>query len=204
MLPHYHVKISQEMRLDLEMWKIFLHHHSIFTRPFIDFTQTITAEVLDMYSDSSLNPDLGMGCTYNDCWLFAQWDASFIKEKKPSIEYLEFYALVTGVIAFAPHLKNKRIILFCDNEGVVKMVNSTSSRCRNCMVLIRLLVLEGLINNIRIFAQHVSGQLNYFSDSLLRLQFDRFCKLQEKHGKIFRENPEQMPEKIWPMSKIWL
>ena len=64
MKPHYHVKVTQEMRLDLLMWNTFLHHSSVLARPFIDFSSNLTAEVLDMYSDSSRNPELGMGTMF--------------------------------------------------------------------------------------------------------------------------------------------
>ena len=204
LMPHYHVKITQEMHLDFEMWLMFLHHHSTLARPFLDFTSELTAEVLDMYSDASLNPNLGMGATFRDQWTFKAWNPDFVRQMKPSIEYLELYALLTGVVLFGEHLKNKRIILFCDNESVVEMVNSTSSKCKNCMVLIRLLVLEGLTNNVRIFAKHVSGKSNYFSDSLSRLDFIRFNQLQTIHNKKFREQPEEFPDKLWPIDKIWL
>ena len=49
----------------MEMWNIFLYHHSIFARPFADFSKTNTATMIDMYSDASKNPNLGMGLPAN-------------------------------------------------------------------------------------------------------------------------------------------
>ena len=204
MQPHFHVKITKEMRLDLEMWDMFLSHSSIFTRPFLDFSSELTADVMDMFSDASRNPELGMGATFNNMWCYTAWEFDFISKNQPSIEYLELYALVVGVVLFGKHLMNKRIVLFCDNESVVSMVNSTSSCCKNCMILIRILVWESLTKNIRVFARHIKGSLNYFSDSLSRLQLDRFKKLQVKHNKFFKEQPESMPDLLWPMSKLWV
>ena len=81
--PHYHVRVNAEMRQDLDMWRTFLYHPSIFACPFLDFTSKLTAEVLDMYSDASLNPELGMGATYNNRWIYAQWEEGFVQQCKP-------------------------------------------------------------------------------------------------------------------------
>ena len=42
--PHHHLRITQEMRLDMQMWMQFLNHQSIFCRPFMDFTKFWSAE----------------------------------------------------------------------------------------------------------------------------------------------------------------
>ena len=83
-----------------------------------------------------------------------RWDERFMQENQPSIEYLELFALVAGFLAWGHCFQNRKIILFTDNSSVRDMVNDTASRCRNCMVLIRLLVLEGLVWNVRIRAKH--------------------------------------------------
>ena len=57
--PHHHIRINREMRRDLETWLEFLHHPSVFCRPFMDFTGVITASEVKMFSDASTNPNLG-------------------------------------------------------------------------------------------------------------------------------------------------
>ena len=203
--PHHHVKITQEMKLDFEMWNIFIHHQSVFARPFADFSKTsFTSVLVDMYSDAAKSEILGMGATCGISWCYQQWDASFIKQRNPSIEYLELYAVLVGVVLWIERFKNTRITLFCDNRSVVDMINSSSSTCKNCMVLIRLLVLKGLTKNVRISAKHVLGCDNYFSDALSRMDIKRFLRLQALHGKTFEKTPTPIPQKLWPMESIWL
>ena len=204
--PHHHVRINQEMRLDLQMWKIFLYHHTMLARPFLDISKKdcIKATMVDMDSDASGNFSLGMGATCAPNWIAKQWNEAFCSRVKPSIEYLELYAVVPGILLWIHKFRNKRIILFCDNMSVVNMINNTSSSCKNCMVLIRLLVLKGLTENVRIFASHITSKANYFSDSLSRLKMDLFWKLSEEKGKPFNAMPDEMPDELWPMQKIWL
>ena len=52
LLPHHHFHITNEMRLDLQVWDVFLNHPDIFCCPFMDFNK-IQAEDVDFYTDAS-------------------------------------------------------------------------------------------------------------------------------------------------------
>ena len=95
--PHHHVKISEENRLDLLIWKNFLSQPDNYYRPFMEAV-SINAEQLDMYSDASGNYSLGFGAYCGPEWTYGQWDTDFCKLHKPSIEYLELFAVVVGVL----------------------------------------------------------------------------------------------------------
>ena len=161
----------------------------------------IIADEIDMYSDAS--GKIGMGAICGNEWMYVLWDSKFIAKFKPSIEYLELYAVTAAVLQWIHFFKNKRIILFCDNQSVVDMINFTTTSCKNCMVLIRILVLKGLMENVRIFARHVKGADNIFADSLSRDKIQHFNYLCNKHQKRMKQEPVQVPESIWPMDKIW-
>ena len=96
---------------------------------------------------------LGFSCVFGEAWTYEFWPTEFIESVKPSIEYLELYVLATAIVLWEKCLKNRRIIVFCDNKSIVDMVNNSSSLCRNCMVLIRLLTLQSIRCNNRFFAR---------------------------------------------------
>ena len=164
-------------------------------------TVALNADMLDMYSDAAGNYKLGFGAYCGPEWLYGQWDQSFCATNKPSIEYLELFAVLAGVLNWIQLFNNRRIILFCDNESVVHMINGLSSSCENCMVLIRLLTAESIIRNVRIYARHVGTKDNGKADALSRLDFDRFWNLA---GDDMNSKPSTIPEAIWPMQKIWI
>ena len=195
---HHHVKITEEHRLDLLVWRQFLKSPESLYRPFIDVI-ALNAEELDMYSDASGNFSLGFGAYCGPEWMFGQWDAKVCNEHQLSIEYLELFAVLAGVLKWIKLFANKRIILFCDNEAVVKMINNSSSSCKKCMVLLRMLVAEGIIRNVRIFARHVRTNHNGKADALSRLDFKRFWRLA---GNMMNEVPSSIPQEIWPMNKL--
>ena len=197
---HHHVRITEEHRLDLAVWKVFLQQPDVYCQPFIDFTSTISAQEIDMYSDASGNPELGYGALCRTSFLVGKWNSTFVRIKRPSIEFLELYALTAGVLVWIRCFRNKRICLFVDNESVMHMVNNSSSKCKNCMVLIRLITLESLLQNVRVSAKWVSMENNGLSDSLSRLDFERFRRL----GPHMEETATPVPAELIPMSKIWI
>ena len=157
-----------------------------------------------MYSDTTKNPELGFGAICQASWTYSRWDPEFIKSKNPSMKYLELFGVVAGVLNWVHRFSNRRIILFCDNSSIVDMINNTSSKCRNCMVLIRFLVLEGLVRNVRILARHVAGSKNFYSDLLSRIKIDKFKEKARELNRTFDPEPSELSQQIWPISKIWL
>ena len=197
---HHHIKITAENKLDLRTWEYFLTHPTAYSQPFMQLG-ILTAEILGIYSDASRNFKLGFGAYCGPEWSLGQWDESFCKTKEPSIEYLELFAVTVAVLNWLKLFENRRIVLFCNNQAVVSMINNCTSVCRNCMILIRMIVLEGLTKNTRVYAKFVPTKSNGKADALSRLQFRRFRNLA---GDTMNRYPTPLPEQIWPMSKVWM
>ena len=158
MNKHHHIPVTAEMRMDLEIWLTFLQHPSIYARKFMDLDPKAISTEVDFYTDASANENLGCGGICDSEWFIQQWDEKFIKIAKPSINYLELYAMTVAIINWIHKFKNQRVYIFCDNMSVVQMVNKTSSKCKNCMVLIRIIVLQALKHNVKINVKHVPGK----------------------------------------------
>ena len=122
-----------------------------------------------------------------------------MKQYHPSIEYLELFALCAGIFTWESELRDCRIIVLCDNQAVVAMVNAITSRCPNCMQLLRLLVLNGLMFNRRVFASYIDTKSNFLSDALSQSQLKCFRRL----GPHMNEFPDKISEVIWPIERVW-
>ena len=201
---HHHINLTEEMRSDLEMWLEFLHHPSAFARGFLDVNKQLNSKDVNFYTDATANPQLGCGGISNNDWFILQWDEEFMEKHKPSINYLELYALTIAISNWIHKYANKYINIFCDNMSVVQMVNKSSSKCKNCMVLIRIITLMSLKHNVHISVKHVEGKLNIFADQLSRLEYKKFRKEARKRNIKFNNNPHTIPDSIWPMDKIWI
>ena len=173
LLPHYHLRVTEEMRHDLLMWQEFLQDQSVYCQDFMDFSNTVIPEEIFFAMDASKNPNLGFGGHCETDWMVQSWDG-LIEELNPSIKYIELFALVTGVLAWIDKFKNRKVVLYTDNKSVFFMINKTLGSCKNCMVLIRIMVMHCLKFNVRIFARHLKSRLNAAADSLSRFQFKCF------------------------------
>ena len=202
---YHHVNLEHEFRADCMVWLRFLSQNNTsgkgIYRPFVDRNRVIDAEELSFYTDSSKAKTLGFGGVFkNQFWFVGQWEKSYIKTHDPSIEYLELYAVVMGVYLWADHLRDRVVLIHCDNQAVVAMVNNIPSGCKHCMHLIWLLVLKSLEYNFKIAATYVKSKLNDLADSLSRLQFARFCRLAPPS---MSKKSKTLSIELWPASKIW-
>ena len=109
------------------------------------------------------------------------------------------HALTVGILTWEDQLANQRITVFCDNMLVVHMVNNSSSSCKMCMKLIRVLTLNGLQFSRRLRARFVRTKSNGIADSLSRLQFNRFRKLAPE----MTEFPDNVDSRLWPVDKLF-
>ena len=117
--PYHHIKIDAEFKCDCLIWKMFLQDaaNTLLCRPFIDVDdERVTSETLNFYTDSSAAIDKGFGCFFSSHWNSGLWGKEFILQNKPSIQFLELYALVIGVFTWESHRKlmNTRIEIFND------------------------------------------------------------------------------------------
>ena len=141
-----------------------------------------------------------MGAVFRDQWIVRQWNSSFIVDCEPSIEFLELYALVAGIITWEQdeQLQDSRVSVFCNNKAVVHMVNNTASSCQKCMKLIRLLVLNNIKHNRRVFTLHIRTEFNILADALSQLDFKWFwANAQPTMSTKLSEIRLCLPEILW-------
>ena len=109
--PYHHVRLDREFKVDCSMWLQFLKYEDtrkVVNRPMMDLNLSTTSETLNFYSDASAAKQLGFGSTFGSKWLFGQWETNLIETYKPSIEFLELFALCAGVFTWQKELANSR------------------------------------------------------------------------------------------------
>ena len=126
------------------------------------------------------------------------------KQKKTTIQYLELYALLAAVLAWTQLYKNKYIEIFCDNENACRAVNDLSTSCKNCMILIRILVLHCLTVNMVIKATYVKSAKNDLADSLSRGKLLLFQQLARERELEFNKEATPVPKILLPMQNVWM
>ena len=199
---HHHVWLDKEFCMDCNIWLEFLSCDFLASvnHLMVDILGYLqTSEDVSFYSDAS--GKIGFGCILKESWIRGDWEPSFIANEKPSIEFLELFALTARVLTWVnrPQMCNNRISIYCDNISVVHMINNMMSGCKRCMQLIRILTLNGLRYNRRLFTRHIDTKSNFLADALSRGQMMRFRKL----GQRMEFFPSEVCNEIWPIDKVW-
>ena len=202
MKPHHHIRVSTEMKEDLKIWIQFLNNPEIYCRPFIDFGKILKADNLSWFTDAS--GKIGFGGIWENEWFKGLWPKSFLERCNPSIEFQELYAVVTSVILWGENFKNRRICLYCNNQAVVQMINYSTSSCKNCMKLIRILTLICLDWNLRVFTQFIPTKSNYLADALSRGQMHRFWFLATRDNINVVPSGAVLPLNIADFENNWI
>ena len=163
---HHHIDISSCVRLDLVMWSNFLQSwngSSFLPEP------PVTAESLSLFTDASFT---GFGGFFQGQWISQPWP--FDVSQVTHISFLELFAVFATVSTFSELLVNKHFVIFTDNEAIVSVWSTGSSKDKQIMALVREMFFLCTQFNLTIRFRHVPGVQNTFADLLSRLQVDAF------------------------------
>jgi hypothetical protein len=127
-----------------------------------------TSVDMHMYTDAS---GRGIGGVCGDLWFL---DYLTPAEQSRSIAWRDLLAVVVACRSWGDFLTGRRLLLFCDNESVVSIVNSGDSKCPLVMTLVRSLFYIAVKFNFDIRLQHVAGVDNTAADLLSRGELSQF------------------------------
>lgn len=171
--PHHHIKLTTGFYKDIEMWKMFIDQWNgigLFLSPLWE-----TSNTLSLFTDAS--GSLGYGGFFQNRWFQGQWlPSQQLGQPGISILWQELYAINVACHLWGALWTSKRIQFYCDNQGVVEVINSRRSKVPRVMDLVRDLTLCTL-QNFYFRAVHVPGINNNIADSLSRFQMERFHQL---------------------------
>lgn len=199
---HHHVRLVKEFKFDYTVWLHFLAENDgrwAINQSMVDIENSIKVMDISFFSDASAAENLGFGCVYGKRWLYAKWDPDFIKNCRPSIEFLELLALCAGLLIWNSEIANGKFVLHCYNMAIVHMINNLTSSCKFCMYLIRILVLNGLKYNRRLQCCYVRSRDNFLSNALSRLKIRTF----KSHAVGIHEFPDIIHTELWLATSLW-
>ena len=189
--PYYKIKLTKAVKQDLRVWLQFLLNHN--RKTFLLDFYWISNPKLDLYTDSAST--IGYGAVFGSKWLQGLWHPECLRL---NIALLELYPICVAMHIWASELKNKCITLHSDNQAVVAIINSNTSKDPMIMILVRKLVLTCMSNNIFVRAHFIPGTSNTIPDLLSRNQVDK--------ARALAPHLDQQPIKVppeWELHK-WL
>ncbi len=198
----FSLRLSAGAKADLHMWIQFLQggDEGGRTLPFLNFLR-VPNHRIQIHSDAAGNPNLVFGAQFGGRWLYGAWPIGFFtSENKPSITFLELFAVVLAVDSWGEQLKGERVHIKTDNEAVAHLLQTKSTPNEPIMRLLRHVTLKCLNFQMLLTAEHLPGVKNRGPDLLSRLKISQF----KREFRFADQKPDPVRSPLWPpYSTLW-
>ena len=164
------IRLNTEFHLDLLWWHKFLSAwHGV---SFWLFPGLSAATDVEVTSDAA--GSLGYGAYLGNEWFSGAWGPSQVPE---SIAYKELFPVVVSSCVWGHQWFRKHVLFRSDNEAVVFILQSRTSKIPALMRLLRKLLSSAARFNFTFTSQHVPGIHNHIADALSRFRWQEFRRL---------------------------
>jgi hypothetical protein len=153
------IRLNCEFRRDLEWRHKFLstwHGVSFWLYPGIPV-------ITDLQVVSDASGAIGYGAFYNQEWFNGVWVETQVTQ---SIAYKELFPIVLAAHVWGQGWAKQHILFRSDNEAVVFMLNSRTSKVPELMRLLMSLLLAAARFNFTFSSLHIPGAHNSIADAL--------------------------------------
>ena len=182
---HHHIRLTVDARSDMQWWLDFLPNWS--GKSLILEDHWTPSTKMQLFTDAS--GTIGWGAYWSGKWLQGHWSEA---QLDMDITWKELFAIVMAVHTWGSLWQKQKILFHCDNQAVVSIWESGSTRAKETMALVRLLYFCAARYNINVCIVYIAGTNNEIADCLSRFQQDRFRQLAPQANLI----PDNTP--AWP------
>ena len=182
------IRLSAEFRRDLQWWSDFLttwHGVSFWLFPGLSATPD-----LEVTSDAA--GSLGFGAYFRNEWFSGAWAPS---QAQQSIAYKELFPVVVASFVWGTQWFRRHILFRSDNDAVVHILTSRTSKIPAIMQLLRHLLSAAARFNFTFTAQHLPGIHNNIADALSRFRWQEFRRLAPEAQPL----PVAVPHQLWEL-----
>jgi len=161
------IRLNQEIYRDLTWWRdLFRTWDGLYF-----FCMPTWAPLPDFQVSSDAAGTLGYGAISNSQWFYGAWSAA---QFSLSIAYKELFPIVVAAALWGHQWVSRRVEFLCDNESVVAVLRSGTSRDQQLMVLLSHLSLLAVRHSFAFTASSVPGKANPVANALSQFQFHSF------------------------------
>ena len=83
-----------------------------------------------------------------------------------NIVHLEMINILVAVRTWAPQWQGRKVVIHCDNQAVVSVLNSSHSRDMTLAAMVRNINMITAHLDIDLITEHIEGKLNVIADTL--------------------------------------
>ena len=165
--PHHHIRLNREFRSDLQWWRKFIIGWNG-----VSYWKKKDRPPIEVVSDASGH--WGCGAWSGRQWLSMQWPDG---AKALPIATKEFLPILISGVLWGHQWTKRGVQYYCDNEAVVAVIRSRTSKHPHLMHLLRCLFLVEAHFDMDVTCTHIPGKYNVLADDLSR---NRACAFLSK------------------------
>ena len=128
---------------------------------FLDDHMTLATDI-QLFTDST---DKAHGGFYNNMWFQGQFPDILLQEDT-SMALFELYPIVMACALWGHNWTRRRILMNCENESVVYIINKGRSKIPSIMKLVRRMTYLSATPNFTIQARHLRSEENCIADAI--------------------------------------
>ena len=113
----------------------------------------------------------GFGAFFQGQWFYGSWA---LPQQSQSIAYKKLFPVAIAAFVWGPQWCKRHVLFRSDNDAVVHMLNSRTSKIPCLMRLLRHLLLSAARHSFSFSAQHVPGVNNQLADAISRFHWQDF------------------------------
>ena len=117
---------------------------------------------------------IASGAVFNNQFLYTPWK-SWAGTSELHINHKEALSLEIAARHWAHQWSNKKVIVHCDNQAAVAMINKGSTANPSVMSSLRRLFWLSALYNFRLKAVYFPGSRNWVADAISRLHDTRYA-----------------------------
>ncbi len=155
---HHHIPLCSAARSDIMWWHIFLESwNGVSMQPHSSLELTIH----HIYTDAT--GSFGCDAIWGTQWLLYVWPRSFGQK---AIATQELLPIIMACMMWGPWWKDSQVVVHCDNQATVCVINSGYSRDKDMMHMMRCLFFIRAYWGIHVRAEHIPGEQSTLADAV--------------------------------------
>ena len=160
------IRLNASFRSDIQWWHCFLDRWNG-----VAMMSDASARPVDIHLFTDASGSFGCGAWWGTAWLQYPWAD---EAANLSIAVKELLPIVMACMLWGNTWRNKQVLVHCDNQAVVEVVNSGASKDQNLAQLLRCLFFITAEFQLALKATHITGHSNVQADAISRNNLSLF------------------------------
>ena len=184
--PDHHLRLSAGARSDLAWWSEFLEAWNG-----VSWMIAANKTVPDVILTSDASGSWGCGAFWEQRWFQVAWEDTSCSPSA-NITVKELIPIIIAAALWGKEWQGKVINCCCDNQAVVAVLQSRSSKEAEVMHLLRCLFFFEAVSSFHIQSSHIAGVENTLADDISRNKLSSVLQVLGPQAEASRVTPSQL------------